>query len=277
LQFLWRVRIYSGRYYVRDDRPFAGLDPPAAVFFYSRTAPASIPLRLLAGYACILQADAYAGFGELHDGSPRRRVGAMAGATSSLLRAGRSAQGAAGGRGGSAHRRNLRHRAPINGQSAGDRLPVRQSDSKPVVADLETWMRTERARRSRHAATARAIDYILTRCPAFTRFLDDGRICLTNNAAERALRGIALGRRAWLFAGSRPRRRAGRGNVHPDCHRSSSTSPRRPGSPTCSPASPIIPSSGSPNFSPRIGRCAATKPLPLNHPSPRPCGMVTEQ
>ena len=63
-------------------------------------------------------------------------------------------------------------------------------------------MRAERARLSRHAATAQAIDYTLTRWPAFTRFLDDGRICLNNNAAERALRGIALGRRSWLFAGS---------------------------------------------------------------------------
>jgi transposase len=79
---------------------------------------------------------------------------------------------------------------------------MRQRDSKPVVADLEKWMRAERARLSGHAETARAIDYMLTRWPAFTRFLDDGRICLTNNAAERALRGIALGRRAWLIAGS---------------------------------------------------------------------------
>ncbi len=63
-------------------------------------------------------------------------------------------------------------------------------------------MRAERARLSRHADTAKAIDYMLKRWPAFTRFLDDGRICLTNNAAERALRGIALGRKAWLFAGS---------------------------------------------------------------------------
>jgi hypothetical protein len=63
-------------------------------------------------------------------------------------------------------------------------------------------MRGERARRSRHADTAKAMDYMLKRWPACTRFRDDGRICLTNNAAERALRGIALGRRAWLFAGS---------------------------------------------------------------------------
>jgi transposase len=63
-------------------------------------------------------------------------------------------------------------------------------------------MRAERVRLSRHAETAKAIDYMLKRWPAFTRFLDDGRICLSNNAAERALRGIALGRKSWLFAGS---------------------------------------------------------------------------
>ena len=63
-------------------------------------------------------------------------------------------------------------------------------------------MRAERAKLSRHNAVAKAIDYMLTRWQAFTRFLDDGRICLSNNAAERALRGLALGRKSWLFAGS---------------------------------------------------------------------------
>jgi hypothetical protein len=63
-------------------------------------------------------------------------------------------------------------------------------------------MRGERGRLSRHAEVAKAMDYMLKRWAAFTRFLDDGRICLTNNAAERELRGIALGRKAWLFAGS---------------------------------------------------------------------------
>src|SRR6202521_5841356 len=63
-------------------------------------------------------------------------------------------------------------------------------------------MRKERARLSRHNDVAQAMDYMLKRWAAFARFLDDGRICLSNNAAERAVRGIALGRRAWLFAGS---------------------------------------------------------------------------
>jgi hypothetical protein len=71
-----------------------------------------------------------------------------------------------------------------------------------LVADLESWMREQRAKLSRGNDLAKAMDYILKRWTAFTRFLDDGRICLSNNAAERALRGIALGRRSWLFAGS---------------------------------------------------------------------------
>jgi hypothetical protein len=63
-------------------------------------------------------------------------------------------------------------------------------------------MRAERGRLSRHVDVAKAMDYMLKRWPAFIRFLDNGRICMTNNAAERALRGIAHGRKAWLFAGS---------------------------------------------------------------------------
>jgi len=90
----------------------------------------------------------------------------------------------------------------INGQRADERLRVRREVVVDLVAALETWMRAERAKLSRHAAVAKALDYMLTRWPAFARFLDDGRICLTNNAAERALRGLALGRKSWLFAGS---------------------------------------------------------------------------
>jgi transposase len=90
----------------------------------------------------------------------------------------------------------------INGKSAAERLAIRQKNSVPLVAELETWMRHERAKFSRHNDVAKAMDYMLTRWASFTRFLEDGRICLTNNAAERGLRGIALGRKSWLFAGS---------------------------------------------------------------------------
>src|SRR2546428_69347 len=90
----------------------------------------------------------------------------------------------------------------INGIAAEQRRAVREERIRPLIGELEGWMRTERARLSRHADIAKAMNYMLKRWLAFTRVLDDGRICLSNNAVERALRGIALGRRAWLFAGS---------------------------------------------------------------------------
>jgi transposase len=74
--------------------------------------------------------------------------------------------------------------------------------SVPLVADLHQWLGEQRGKLARGNDVARAIDYLLKRWPAFTRFLDDGRVCVSNNAAERALRGIALGRRSWLFCGS---------------------------------------------------------------------------
>ena len=90
----------------------------------------------------------------------------------------------------------------INGRSIDERIAMRRERVAPLVFDLEAWMRAHRAKLSRHNDVGRAMDYMLKRWATFTRFLDDGRICLTNNAAERALRGIALGRKSWLFAGS---------------------------------------------------------------------------
>ena len=90
----------------------------------------------------------------------------------------------------------------INGKSAAERLAVRQKRSRPLVEDLQTYLREQLARLSRGHDLAKAINYILKRWPAFTLFLDDGRVCLSNNAAERGLRGIALGRKSWLFCGS---------------------------------------------------------------------------
>ncbi len=90
----------------------------------------------------------------------------------------------------------------INGETPERRRALRQERSVPLVADLKVWMREQRAKLSRRNDVAKAMDYMLKRWDAFTRFLDDGRICLSNNAAERALRGIALGRKSWLFCGS---------------------------------------------------------------------------
>src|SRR4029434_8687625 len=82
------------------------------------------------------------------------------------------------------------------------RLRIRKQQSALFLAELETWLREQRSRMSRSASVAGPIDYMLKRWDWFARFIEDGRVCLTNNAAERALRGFALGRKSWLFAGS---------------------------------------------------------------------------
>jgi transposase len=205
---LAKERTVTGRLwtYVRDDRPFAGPDPPAAVFFYSRDRGGEHPNRHLAGYAGILQADAYAGFADLYHAArqpgpiveaacwshARRKFFVLADVARAPLAI-------------AAVRRIddiFAIERAILERSPDERLARRRSDVAPLLTDLERWMRAERAKLSRHADAAKAMDYMLKRWPAFTRFLDDGRICLSNNAAERALRGIALGRKAWLFAGS---------------------------------------------------------------------------
>jgi transposase len=192
--------------YVRDDRPFGGPDPPAALFRFSADRGGEHPVRHLAGYAGILQADAYAGFGELY--AAGRRPGPIVEAACwahgrrklfKLAEVARAPLAVA-----AVERIDAIFDAEraLNGLSPELRRSARQEHVAPLVAGLEAWMRTERARLSRHAEVAKAMDYMLKRRDAFARFLDDGRICLTNNAAERSLRGVALGRKAWLFAGS---------------------------------------------------------------------------
>ena len=90
----------------------------------------------------------------------------------------------------------------INGKPAEERLAVRKERAKPLVIELEAWLRVQHARVSRKSEIGKAIAYALNHWQALTRFLEDGRICMSNNAAERALRGIAVGRRNWTFAGS---------------------------------------------------------------------------
>ncbi|WP_376100540.1 IS66 family transposase [Roseomonas sp. CCTCC AB2023176] len=192
--------------YVRDDRPFAGPDPPAAVFYFSRDRTAEHPKAHLTGYAGILQADAYAGFADLY--APNREPGPITEAACWAhfrRKAFELAEVARAPLAAEAVRRIDRvfdAEREITGKKTSERLAHREAVVTPIVADLHAWMEEARAKMSRHNDLAKALDYALKRWVAFTRFLDDGRICLTNNAAERALRGIALGRRSWLFAGS---------------------------------------------------------------------------
>jgi transposase len=203
--------------YVRDDRPFAGGAPPAALFRFSRDRKGEHPERHLERWSGTLQADAYAGFRALYAadrkpapvtealcwGHARRKFFELADIAASARR-GKDALPISPIALEAVTRIDVifdLERA-INGAGAEARRAVRQRDAAPLVADLERWMRAERAALSRHPPVAKAIDYMLKRWDGFARFLDDGRICLSNNAAERALRGGALGRKAWLFAGS---------------------------------------------------------------------------
>jgi transposase len=90
----------------------------------------------------------------------------------------------------------------VAGLSAEARLAVRRERSAPILADLEPWLLQQQERLSRKSEVGKAIAYTTRRWEALTRFMGDGSICLTNNAAERALRGVAVGRRNWTFAGS---------------------------------------------------------------------------
>jgi transposase len=90
----------------------------------------------------------------------------------------------------------------INGMTPQERARARDERSRPLVIELQAWLREQRAKVSKHTETGKAIDYSLKRWTAFTRFLDDGRLCMSNNAAEREVRAVALGRKNWTFAGS---------------------------------------------------------------------------
>lgn len=206
--------------YVRDDRPFGGTGPPAATFYYSRDRKGEHPRMHLAGYAGILQADAYDGYNHLYlagrNPGPIREAACWVHARRPFFamadleeNARRKAQG----------KKEIplspiaievvrridalfEIERSINGKSAEERLAVRRTLSRPLVDDLRAYMGEQAARLSRGHDLVKAFNYILKRWASFTLFLQDGRVCLSNNAAERGLRGIALGRKSWLFCGS---------------------------------------------------------------------------
>ena len=192
--------------YVRDDRPFGGPPHPAAMFYYSRDRRGEHPCRHLTSYGGILQADAYDGFNDLYaigrKPAPITEAACWSHGRRHLFKLADVAKAPLAIEAVRRIDAIFDVEREINGLPAAQRHAIRQIRVAPLVASLEQWMRAERGRLSRHADVAKAMDYMLKRWKAFTCFLHDGRICLTNNAAERALRGVALGRKAWLFAGS---------------------------------------------------------------------------
>ena len=206
--------------YVRDDRPFAGSNPPAALFHYSRDRRGEHPRVHLASWSGLLQADAYGGYNALYKDTrapgPIIEAGCFAHARRKFFELA-DVEGAArkksrGERTGTIYPIALEAvqkldalfdiERTINGLGPAKRLAVRREHSAPLMDDLHDWLEAQLAKLSRNHDLAKAINYMLRRWPAFTRFLDDGRVCLSNNAAERALRCVPLGRKAWLFCGS---------------------------------------------------------------------------
>jgi transposase len=192
--------------YVRDDRPFAGPDPPAAVFFYSRNRGGEHPEQHLVGYAGLMQADAYAGFTKLYEANrkagPITEAACWAHARRKFFDLARLSKAPIAAEAVKRIDVLFAIEREINGLMPRERLRVRQERSRPRIIELQTWLREQRARLSKNSDTTKAINYSLNRWDAFTRFLDDGRLCMSNNAAERELRAVALGRKNWTFAGS---------------------------------------------------------------------------
>jgi len=199
--------------YVRDDRPFggassssAGAGPPAAVYFYSPDRRGEHPEAHLASWAGLMQADAYAGYDRLYAAGrkggliveaacwahARRKLFDLARLTKAPIAIEAVARIDA----------LFAIERDIVGLSPEERRQVRQERSRPRVEALGVWLREQHARLSPHGKVAKAIAYSLNAWDALLRFLDDGRLCMTNNAAERALRCIAVGRNNWTFAGS---------------------------------------------------------------------------
>jgi transposase len=206
--------------YVRDDRPFGGPAAPAAMFYYSRDRTAIHPQTHLQAWSGVLQADAYGGYDKIYQSvrpaGPILEAACWAHSRRKLFELA-DIEAAARRRAKSGRPEVISPIAleavqridalfaierDILGLSPEERLAARQQLSAPLAAELLTWMQQQRAKLSPGHDVSKAMNYMLKRWVAFTRFLGDGRICLSNNAAERALRGIALGRKAWLFAGS---------------------------------------------------------------------------
>lgn len=188
--------------YVRDDRLAASTDPPAVLFRYSPDRRGERPGEHLKGFAGILQADAYAGFGHLYANGRIREAACWAHARRAFydLHQANSSPVAAE----ALERIGTLYaiESDIRGKPSDQRAAVRQARAGPLLESLREWLNHTLNRVSKKSELAKAIGYVLTRWTALTRYLTDGRIEIDNNAAERALRAVAIGRKNYLFCGS---------------------------------------------------------------------------
>ena len=188
--------------YVRDDRPWGNSSPPAVWFRYSPDRKGERPMAHLRDYHGMLQADGYAGFNRLYETGRVQEVACwthvrrpfydldIAGDSPTAREALERIQAL------------FAIEAEIRGRSADERRSIRQARAGPLIDALHRWFQSTVAKLSRKSPLAIAIRYALTRWTALTRYLHDGRLELENNAAERALRAEALGRKDFLFLGA---------------------------------------------------------------------------
>lgn len=192
--------------YVRDERPWSGDGvgeaPPAAFYRYSEDRKGEHPQGHLKSFRGVLQADGYAGFNELYDKGLVLEAACWAHARRKFFDI------CAAGKSEIAEEALRRIGAlyaveeAIRGRPPDERRAARQARSAPILADFRPWLEARRDDLSRKSDLAKAIGYALSRWTELTRFTGDGRLAVDNNAAERAIRPLALGRKNYLFAGS---------------------------------------------------------------------------
>jgi transposase len=188
--------------YVRDDRP-AGLDTPPAVWFsYSPDRKGEHPHQHLRDFSGILQADGYAGFHHLYEGGKIHEAACWAHARRKFYDIQVATNSAIASEAVERIGALYDIEREVRGKPALVRCEVRQARARSLIDDLQNWLNKMLTRLSRKSDTALAIRYALARWRALTRYLDDGMIEIDNSAAERAMRGVALGRKNYLFCGS---------------------------------------------------------------------------
>jgi transposase len=190
--------------YVRDGRPWADAAPPAVLFRYSPDRRGEHPERHLKSFSGILQADGYAGFDRLYEDKDERirEAACWAHVRRKFYEIYESNRSPVAAEALARIGKLYEIEEAIRGRPPDERCTVRKARAGPLLEDLKTWFEATLAQVSAKSALAIAIRYALTRWTALVRYRDDGHIAIDNNAAERSLRAVALGRKNYLFAGS---------------------------------------------------------------------------
>jgi transposase len=188
--------------YVRDDRPWGDVTPPAVWFAYSPDRKGEHPQAHLSEFRGTLQADAYPGYVEIYRGGRVREAACMSHVRRPFFELYEAHKSAVAKEALERIAALYAIEEEIRGRSAEERRAVRNERSKPLLESLKKWFEETLVKLSKKSDTTRAIRYALDRWDALTRYSDDGHLEIDNNAAERSLRAVVLGRKNYLFAGS---------------------------------------------------------------------------